>query len=349
MPELSVIIPARDEPFLHLTVADVLAASRLDTEVIVVVDGTWPLEPLAQHPRLNVIRVPRPIGQRAACNLGARLSGAPYIMKLDAHCAVAPGFDAELVASAASLGAQAVQVPRQYNLHVFDWRCEACGRRTFQGPTRTRCGVPANITPEAQADELRLCGAGCGAAGPFERVIVWNWNRRLTEAWRFNAALEFQYAGELKDRQDKAAKAAGQAAPEFLETMSCLGACWFLSREQFWRLGGLDEKHGGWGQMGVELACKAWLSGGRLLTNRRTWFSHLFRTQGGDFGFPYPLSGADRDRAREYSRHLWLNNKWAGQTRPLRWLVEHFAPVHGWTPEQIKALPEALERQAVTV
>jgi hypothetical protein len=56
----------------------------------------------------------------------------------------------------------------------------------------------------------------------------------------------------------------------------------------------------------------------------------MFRTQGGDFSFPYPLAGADQERARKHSRKLWKGGTWPGQVRPLSWLIEHFAPVPGW-------------------
>jgi hypothetical protein len=58
----------------------------------------------------------------------------------------------------------------------------------------------------------------------------------------------------------------------------------------------------------------------------------MFRTQGGDFGFPYPQSGKQVGRAREYSRDLWMNNKWDKAVHPLSWLLEKFAPVPDWTP-----------------
>jgi len=86
------------------------------------------------------------------------------------------------------------------------------------------------------------------------------------------------------------------------------------------------------------VACKTWLSGGQLICDRRTWFAHLFRTQGGDFGFPYPLSGQQVERAREYSRRLWLGSAWPGAVRPLVWLLEHFWPVPGWTEGDLAQL-----------
>jgi hypothetical protein len=62
----------------------------------------------------------------------------------------------------------------------------------------------------------------------------------------------------------------------------------------------------------------------------------MFRTQGGDFGFPYPISGKQTRDARRYSQRLWnLDNpdempRWDGAIYPLRWLIEKFAPVPDW-------------------
>ena len=314
MPDLSVIIPARNEMWLGRTVDDVRANLRGDTEVIVVLDGAWPEPGLPQHANLHVLYLPEPVGQRAATNLGAKVSEARYVMKLDAHCAVGEGFDVELVRTGDGLGPDVTQVPTQYNLHVFDRICARCGRREYQGPTDVDC-----VT--------------CGPT-TWTKEVVWNAKRRLTASWRFDADLHFQYFGEYQKRPE--------VQGEVYDVMSCLGACWFMSREHFWQLGGLDEAHGSWGQMGTEIACKSWLSGGRLVCNRRTWFSHMFRTQGGDFGFPYPISGADQKQARERSRQLWIDGTWGQAVRPLSWLVNKFWPVPGWTEEQRDALPGTL-------
>jgi hypothetical protein len=297
--------------FLKNTVEDVLANVRAETEVIVILDGAPAVEPLVQHDRLTVVILPESIGQRAATNMAARLSDAKYVMKLDAHCTVAPGFDVELIKTAKELGRDVTQIPLQYNLHAFDWVCDACQNRTYQGPTPAKC-------------------AKCEAPSP-RREMVWKpRERRKTTAWRFDSELHFQYFPEWGKRPE------GQG--EIADTMSCLGACWFLERARYWELGGMDEQHGSWGQMGTELSCKSWLSGGKMVTNKRTWFSHMFRTQGGDFSFPYELRGRDVDKARKHSQNLWRGNKWSGQVRPLSWLVEHFWPVPGWSSEVFEAL-----------
>lgn len=115
--------------------------------------------------------------------------------------------------------------------------------------------------------------------------------------------------------------------PELIDdTMCCMGPCFFMHKNRFFEQGGCDEGHGGWGQQGIEVALKAWLSGGALKVNKKTWFSHWFR---GDVGFPYPASGKEHDLARQYSRDLWLNNKWDKQIKNIEWVINKFNPT-GW-------------------
>lgn len=112
---------------------------------------------------------------------------------------------------------------------------------------------------------------------------------------------------------------------DIADLMSCMGNFIFMERERYWQLGGLDENHGSWGQVGVEVALKSWLSGGRMVLNKKTWFAHLWRKQ-----CPYSLHRSDVDKARTYSTDLWMNDRWLLAKRPLSWLVEKFAPVPTW-------------------
>jgi len=121
------------------------------------------------------------------------------------------------------------------------------------------------------------------------------------------------------------------------DTMCCMGPGWFMHKDRFWELDGMDEGHGGWGQMGIEVACKAWLSGGALKVNKNTWFAHWFRGGGGP-GFPYHITGNDQEKARVYSRDLWLNNKWNKKKRDFQWLVDKFNPPE-WEKESMKVNP----------
>jgi cephalosporin hydroxylase len=91
--------------------------------------------------------------------------------------------------------------------------------------------------------------------------------------------------------------------------------------------------------MGVEVGLKAWLSGGSFKVNKKTWFSHWFR---GGIGFPYHLSENSVEKARQYSRDLWLNNKWDKQTRDFNWLLDKFNPP-GWKKE--RQIPLSLDKK----
>ncbi len=306
--DLSVIIPARNEQFLINTINDVLAARRGSTEVIVILDGQWNPHPIESHPDVTIIHHSVSIGQRAAINEAARLSTAKYMMKLDGHCRMDEGFDVKLTADC---DYDWIVVPRLYNLHVFDQMCTKCGTRTYQGPKLTHC-------------------TACNQDAEHEMVMVWEprWSR-MTDTMRFDSDLHFQYWRDLTKRPGYEG--------EICDTMSLLGACWFLHRKRYWELDGSDEGHGSWGQQGTEIACKAWLSGGRLIVNKRTWYSHLFRTQPG-FGFPYPLSHGQTEAARAYSKKFWREGRWAKAKLPLSAIVSRFWPVPGWTDQDLDDL-----------
>jgi len=297
---LSVLIPSRNEEFLSKTIEDILTNMRGDTEVVAVLDGEWADPPIPDHPRVHLIHHSTSIGQRAATNEAAKFSQAKFIMKCDAHCAFDEGFDVKLMADCEP---DWTVIPRMYNLHVFDWKCNACGHQSYQGPIPTQCEK-------------------CKASQGFERVMVWKPRfTRKTDFARFDNTLHFQYWGACGKRPE--------SQGDIADVMCCVGACWFMHRQRYWDIGGMDENHGSWGQMGVELACKSWLSGGRQVVNKKTWFSHLFRTQQG-FSFPYPQSGRQIENARKYSRDLWTNNKWPKAVHKFDWLIEKFSPIPDW-------------------
>lgn len=120
------------------------------------------------------------------------------------------------------------------------------------------------------------------------------------------------------------------------ETMSLQGSCFMCSKDMYWRLNLSDEMLGNWGNQGIEVAAKTWLSGGRVLVNHATWYAHMFRTQGGDFSFPYALNGVQSTK-RNVKKILWETG-FEGQKYPISWLVEKFWPVPGWTEEQLAKL-----------
>lgn len=303
--DLSILIPARNEMFLAKTVENILENIQGNTEVIAVMDGYWAEPPIAQHERVTIVHNPEPLGQRASTNLAARLSSAKYVMKCDAHCAFDTGFDIKMIQG---MHDDWTMVPTMKNLHAFDWVCPD-GHRRYQGPS----------------GPCKECGKET------VRDILWQAKPSPNSvSYCFDSTPHFQYFGDFAKRPE------GQG--EITETMSLQGSCWMLTGDKYWELGVCDENFGIWGSQGIEVAVKTWLSGGKVMVNKKTWYAHMFRTQGGDFGFPYEIKGSDQEKAKSTARDLFFNNKWDKQIRPLSWLIEKFWPIKGWTDEDLARL-----------
>ena len=310
--DLSVVVPSRNEMFAARTVQDICNNMRGNTEVIVGLDGAWADPPIGDHPKVHIIYHNPAIGQRAICNEAVRMSRAKYIMKVDAHCSFDEGFDVKLMAQ---MQDNWTMVPIMKNFHIFDWVCKKCGDRRYQGPTPTSCPKCDNTTN-------------------FERDIKWfAKGNPLSTSYCFDAEPHFQYFREFKGRPE--------AQGDITDTMSLQGSCFIVTRDKFIELNLCDETFGSWGSQGIEVAVKTWLSGGRVVCNHKTWYAHCFRTQGGDFGFPYDISGRQVDRAKKHARDLFFNNKWPKQIHPLSWLIDKFWPIPGWSDDARMAVNEA--------
>lgn len=319
--DLSILIPARNEVFLARTIEDILKNIRGETEVIAVLDGEWADPPVPVHPRVKVTYFPVSIGQRAATNQAARLSKAKYVMKVDAHCCFDEGFDVKLMAD---MKDDYTMVPLLRHLHVFDWKCNKCGSQWDQGKTPDRCYLRSG-----KDGKERIPNPSCDNTTDFEKIMFWEPRPSPTNiTYRFDTTLHFQYWRDL------ARKPEFRINDHLVESMSIQGSCFLLTRDKYWELDICDEGHGSWGQQGTEVACKTWLSGGKIVINENTWYAHLFRTQGGDFGFPYPNPGIPK--ARQYSQDLWfsdfetLKKRWNPAIHDLDWLINRFAPVPDW-------------------
>jgi ribosomal protein L37E len=312
--ELSIIIPGRNEEFLSRTIEDILEHTGEKTEIIAVLDGAWSNPPIPKHPRVNVIYVPESIGQRAATDLGVRLSKAKYVAKVDAHCSFDDDFDTKMLAAFEKNGDNCIIVPVMKNLHAFDWKCYRCGKKTYQDAKPTTC-------------------ADCGKGDKLRKKMVWEPRRGVNSvSYSFDSEPHFHYFEDYKHREPYLTdKKTG-----FTETMSLQGSFFMTTRENYWKwdLGG---DYGSWGNQGVQVACAAWLTGGRVLVNHNTWYSHMFRTKA-DFGFPYPQSGKHVSRTKKRVWETIVNGKLHGQKYPVSWLIERFSPVPGWGEEELKAL-----------
>jgi len=291
MYDLTVIIPSRNEIFLNKTIQDIFAHAEGDTEVIAVLDGSWAFDPIEDNPRLTLIHHSKSIGQRAATNEAAKISSARYIMKCDAHCAFDQGFDVKMMKL---MQDDMTMVPVMRNLHAFDWVCED-GHRRYQSPS----GVCAE----------------CGKPTSMDVVWIPKKNPQST-CYRFDKTMHFNYWNEHGKKQKG----------DLTESLSIQGSCFMVTRDKYFELDLCSEEFHSWGQQGVEVACKTWLSGGRVMINRTTWYAHMFRTQGGDFSFPYENDQSMIDENREISRELFQRDKWNKAVHSFEWLLDKFQP-----------------------
>ena len=340
-----VVIPAYNERFLQRTVDDVLAKATGDIEVVAVLDAydedfcakhdlPYPMR-LTQEgndARVKVIRHEKPTGQRASTNEGARASDAKYFIKADAHVTFDEGFDEKLKAD---FEPDWTVMPQMYIIDAEEYinQCPICGKRLSPHPDRDIGKFPCtDCKKEYAKEELKV----------EKNDHYWQpkWHKDMDFMYISNEpglVHRAQYWHRFRRRPE--------AKEKLIEVMTGQGAVWFQERQRFLDLGGLDEGHGSWGQVGMEVACKAWLSGGKHVINKNTWFAHWFR--GNDPGFPYPLRQSEMNYARDYSRNLWRSGKWEHQIRPLSWLVRKFWPVPTWDEKGVRELEEIANRKAI--
>jgi glycosyltransferase involved in cell wall biosynthesis len=303
MYDLSIVIPARNEMFLQNTIDDILKHIKGNTEIIIILDGQWSLKPINDHPRLTMIYHSKSIGQRAATNDAVNLSTAKYIMKVDAHCAFDDGFDIKMMNL---MQDDIVMVPMMRNLHAFDWVCTK-GHRRYQSPSNPCLEVVGKNDDGSD----QLCGM------PTHMEIMWIPKKNpQSTAYRFDINMHFQYWNEFGKKQKG----------DLTESLSIQGSAFMSTRKLYLDLDLCSEQFHSWGQQGVEVACKTWLSGNRIMINRTTWYAHLFRTQGRDFGFPYENDQSKIDENRKLSRELFMGDKWPKAIHSFQWLLDKFQP-----------------------
>jgi len=114
------------------------------------------------------------------------------------------------------------------------------------------------------------------------------------------------------------------------DTMGFQGSCYFMHRKYWFDLiHPMDDvNYGPFAGEASEIGNKVWLSGGRVVVNKKTWYAHWYRTEN-----LYNFSGAEQrefnrnlEKGRKYCSDFWLNNKWDKRIYDYKWLVDKFNP-----------------------
>lgn len=123
-----------------------------------------------------------------------------------------------------------------------------------------------------------------------------------------------------------------RAKLEIDDCMTFQGSAWFMRRDYYYWLELMDtETYGDFGKEAQEIGLKCWLSGGRVIRNKKTWYAHLHK--GKKYGRGYHLSKKGFE-ASSVAINKWMTEKiWHKQIRDMKWLIKKFAPVPTWPEE----------------
>ncbi len=293
------MIPARNEPFLRRTIDQALDNAAGDVEVIVMLDGDPPYEPIQENARVTVLSNERPKGIGAASMAMAVAARGEYVMKCDAHCMFMPGYDEVLKADC---DYRWLAVPSRYQL---------------------RSETPLGATKMVPAAEAWSRGYGpidyCYLTYPYLGEPQFGGGLH-GKKWLGENGLEGGYFWREEHDRDVLID----------DCMALQGSLFFMHRQRFLELGGVDPRYWLW-QESTSIAMKVWESGGRCVTNKKTWYAHLHK--GRKFGRGY--SGPGRQQVWADTRHsadYWMHDCWDSplRTRGIHWWVERFWPIPGW-------------------
>lgn len=111
--------------------------------------------------------------------------------------------------------------------------------------------------------------------------------------------------------------------------MSSQGSAWLMASSYFQELELMDaDSYGPFWNEAQELFLKCWLSGGRGVINKKTFYAHLHK--GTRHGRGYKLPESWLQQGATFTKRWMFNEAWPKQTLPFKWLIEHFWPVPSW-------------------
>lgn len=294
MPKVSIVIPSRNEKFLQPTIEELIKNAHDEIEIIVVLDGYWPDPQLPNYENVILIHRGEPRGMRNAINSAVAIAKGKYIMKIDAHCMVSPGYD---TAIALDCERDWVVIPRRKRLDANNWCIKDVGK------------------PDIDYEYLSFPDDPADFGGPGLNGKIWT-ERTLT---RKDILLD--------------------------ENMSFQGSCWFMHRDYFYELELMDEENYGtfWNEA-QEIGLKCWLSGGKVMTNKKVWYAHLHK--GKEHGRGYNLDVSQLTKGATFTKNWFVFKKaWNKQKLPLSWLIERFSPVPTWPENKELWKPPLLNKE----
>jgi len=289
MAKVSVIIPASNEIYLQRTITELLNKAGGDIEVIPVLDGYWTDKPLEPHPNLIVLHKPKG-GMRAAINAGIAISRGKYIMKIDAHCNIAPNYDIDLQKD---MNDNWLVIPRRYGLDMETWGI----RRDKMLVDYEYLSDPNSKRQMSKKPQLR----------------AWKWQQRCEDRAHkmIDETMTFQGSCWFAEK-DFFMKQVGYLDDILYGPFSCeaqeIGLKYWLG------------KHGG----RIIVNKKTWYA---HLWKGKPYREIYLEMYGRSYARTSPTQ---LKNAIAFSNDFWMNNKWEDRKYDLKWLIDRFAPVPTW-------------------
>lgn len=300
MAKVSIIIPSYNCKYVAKTVDSVFENATGEIEVLVILDHYTPDPPIKERKNLIVFQKRVRTGMRNSINLGSSMATGKYLMKLDDHCLVSPGFDETLQIDVQD---DWLVIPSRYGLDILNWKSKwypmsydyAAYPYVYYDRFRYGIGLFSKKWEGEHGNDAKNRGV---------EQYYWRENERI----------------HLK----------------IDDIMIFPGACWFTSATHFKNIDGLSETlFNTLYQEPIELVCKTWLSGGRVVVNKHTYYAHMYKTEdnakGGDtHGRGYVLNLTEMRETERFGCTYWMNNCWKPAIYPIEWLIEKFWPIPGW-------------------
>ena len=117
------------------------------------------------------------------------------------------------------------------------------------------------------------------------------------------------------------------------ETFEFQGSCWFMTKDWFNKMGFMQiEGYTGWGGEAEEVSFTTWKNGGKVMTNKNTYYAHLHKGQ--KYGRMYHLNRTETRSSYSYAYNFWIHEN----KDFFIWLINRFMPLPGWKENWVEIL-----------
>lgn len=115
---LSIIIPSYKDPLLHKTIDSLLENAEGEIEIIAILDGYLPSQPIKNDERIKVLHLGKNRGMRGAINAGVSIAKGEFLMRNDEHQMFGKGYDVILTRDCEP---NWIVTPRRFCLDTEKW------------------------------------------------------------------------------------------------------------------------------------------------------------------------------------------------------------------------------------